>query len=149
MNIRILCIGTLKETYWKQAQAEYIRRLSAYCKLTIVEKKESWSDDILEEGRAMLRHIKKTDYVITLEIHGKERSSEELAQDVAQLALHGHSNLTFVIGGSNGLSEEVTERADDHLSFSPLTFPHQLMRILLLEQIYRSFKIIRHETYHK
>ncbi|MEA4921939.1 MAG: 23S rRNA (pseudouridine(1915)-N(3))-methyltransferase RlmH [Eubacteriaceae bacterium] len=149
MNIKIICIGKLKEKYWTQAAGEYVKRLGAYCRIEIQELKESRSDDINEEGEDILKKIKKEDYVITLEIKGKAFSSEELADKIQQLGIRGHSSLAFVIGGSNGLSERVSGRSDLKLSFSSMTFPHQMMRIILLEQIYRSFKIIKKEKYHK
>lgn len=149
MNIKIICIGKLKEKYWTQAAGEYVKRLGAYCRIEIQELKESRSDDIDEEGETILKKIKKEDYVITLEIKGKAFSSEELADKIQQLGIRGHSSLAFVIGGSNGLSERVSGRSDLKLSFSSMTFPHQMMRIILLEQIYRSFKIIKKEKYHK
>lgn len=104
---------------------------------------------IFEEGQSILKNIKEGSYVITLEIKGKELSSEELADKIDRLAIEGKSDITFVIGGSLGLSREVSDRADFKLSFSRMTFPHQMMRTVLLEQIYRAFKIIRNETYHK
>ncbi|MEG0156509.1 MAG: 23S rRNA (pseudouridine(1915)-N(3))-methyltransferase RlmH [Anaerovoracaceae bacterium] len=149
MNIKILCIGKLKETYWSNAVAEYSKRLSAYCKLSIEELKESRSDNKDKEGEELLSRIKKDEYVITLEVLGKSLTSEDLAGRIEDLGIQGKSNLTFVIGGSNGLSTEVSKRADFKLSFSAMTFPHQMMRVILLEQIYRSFKIIRKEVYHK
>ena len=149
MNITILCVGKLKERYWKEAQDEYSKRLSAYCSLTVTEVKESRKDDIDEEGEALLRKLSDRDYVITLEIEGKARSSTEMAEMIRQLGIDGKSSIVFVIGGSNGLSRAVMDRANANLSFSKMTFPHQLMRVILLEQIYRSFKIIRNETYHK
>lgn len=159
MNIRILAIGKLKEKYWREAVAEYSKRLGAYCSIEITELKESplranasaADEEAVKkaEGEDILKHINKTDYVITLEIKGKPLSSEQLASRIADLALDGKSNLTFVIGGSLGLSPQVSRRADLKLSFSAMTFPHQMMRVILLEQIYRSFKINRNETYHK
>lgn len=159
MNITILCIGKLKERYWTDAIAEYSKRLSKYCSLTINELREEKAPDnpspseelaVKEgEGRSILKQIKKDSYVIALEIKGKELDSEALSDKIRDLGIAGKSDLTFVIGGSLGLSEEVLARADFRLSFSKLTFPHQMMRVILLEQIYRSFKIIRNETYHK
>lgn len=159
MNITIVAIGKLKEKYWRDAVAEYSKRLGAYCGLKIVELKESplpakasAADEEavkLAEGREILGTIKKNDYVISLEIKGRELSSEALAGKIEKLAVDGRSDIVFIIGGSLGLSAEVSRRADMKLSFSPMTFPHQMMRVILLEQIYRSFKIIRHETYHK
>ncbi|MGC2873473.1 23S rRNA (pseudouridine(1915)-N(3))-methyltransferase RlmH [Ihubacter sp. rT4E-8] len=159
MNISVICIGKLKEKYWSQAVVEYSKRLSSYCSLQIVELKESRLPDkagVAEElavkqaeGVEILKKIKDNMYVITLEVQGKELSSEKLAGKIEELGLSGNSNIAFVIGGSLGLSPDVSKRADFKLSFSPMTFPHQMMRVILLEQIYRSFKIIRHETYHK
>lgn len=159
MNITILCIGKLKERYWTDAVTEYSKRMSKYCSLTINELKEEKAPDnpspaeesaVKEaEGRNILKQIKKDSFVIVLEIKGKELDSEALSEKIRTLGLEGRSDLTFVIGGSLGLSEEVLARADFRLSFSKMTFPHQMMRVILLEQIYRSFKIIRNETYHK
>ena len=159
MNIQIICIGKLKEKYWTDAIAEYSKRLSRYCTLEIVELKESRLPDKasaadeenvkVEEGRSILRAIKDGTYVITLEILGKQLSSPELADKIQTLSIEGKSNVAFVIGGSLGLSSEVSRRADYKLSFSKMTFPHQMMRVVLLEQIYRSFKIIKNEAYHK
>ena len=159
MNIKIIAVGKLKESYWRDAVSEYSKRLNAYCSLEIIEVKESRlpanpsaADEAAvkaAEGQDILRHINKEDYVITLEIKGKGLSSEQLAEKIEQLALEGKSSLAFVIGGSLGLSPEVSKRADFKLSFSAMTFPHQMMRVVLLEQIYRSFKINRNETYHK
>ena len=159
MNIKVVCIGKLKEKYWSDAVAEYSKRLKAYCALEIVELKEARLPDRagdaeeksvkLAEGRDILSHIKKDEYVITLEVLGKSLSSEGLAEKIDKLGLDGRSDVVFVIGGSLGLSKEVSERADFKLSFSAMTFPHQMMRVFLLEQIYRAFKINRGETYHK
>ena len=159
MNIQIVCIGKLKEKYWSEAVNEYTKRLSRYCNMEITELKEarlpanaSAADEEnvkIEEGKSILRVIKEDTFVITLEIFGKQLSSTELADEIEELSLMGKSNITFVIGGSLGLSQEVSRRSDFKLSFSKMTFPHQMMRVVLLEQIYRSFKIIKHETYHK
>ena len=159
MNIQIICIGKLKEKYWTEAVKEYSKRLSRFCTLEITELKESLlpanastADEEKvkhEEGREILKAIKDGTYVITLEIKGKGLSSEELALKIDDLGISGRSNVAFVIGGSLGLSPEVSRRADFKLSFSKMTFPHQMMRVILLEQIYRSFKINRHEAYHK
>ena len=159
MNIDIVCIGKLKEKYWVDALNEYLKRMKAYANVNIVELKEaklpenaSLKDEEnvkLEEGKSILKAIKDTTYVITLEIKGKELSSEELAGKIEDLSLNGKSDIAFVIGGSLGLSPEVSGRSDFKLSFSRMTFPHQMMRVILIEQIYRAFKINRHETYHK
>lgn len=159
MNIQIVCIGKLKEKYWTEAVAEYSKRLSRFCTLEIVELKESRLPDRAsvaeeklvkqEEGREILKAIKPGSFVITLEILGKQLDSPQLAEKISQLSLEGKSSIAFVIGGSLGLSEEVSQRADFKLSFSKMTFPHQMMRVILLEQVYRAFKINRNETYHK
>lgn len=158
MNITILCIGKLKERYWSEAVQEYSKRLGKYCSLTINELKEEKADNASAaeeaavkeaEGKNLLRQIKKESYVIALEIQGKELTSEALSEKIEALGVSGKSDLVFLIGGSLGLSDEVLTRADFRLSFSKMTFPHQMMRVILLEQIYRSFKIIRNETYHK
>ena len=159
MKIRIIAVGKLKERYWQEAAAEYMKRLSAYCDPEIIEVRESQlranpsdADEEavkLEEGREILRRIRPEDYAISLEIKGKSLDSEELAWNIERLGISGRSSVAFVIGGSLGLSQEVSERADMRLSFSAMTFPHQMMRVILLEQIYRSFRIIRGETYHK
>ena len=159
MNIQIICIGKLKEKYWTDAIAEYSKRLSRYCTLEIIELKEARLPDKaspadeenvkLEEGRAILKAIKDGTYVITLEILGKQLTSPELADKIQTLSIEGKSNVAFIIGGSLGLSAEVSKRADYKLSFSRMTFPHQMMRVILLEQIYRGFKIIKNEAYHK
>ena len=149
MNITILCVGKLKETYWTDAVFEYSKRLSKYCVLHIDEIKESSKDDRDEEGADILKRIKKEDYVIALEVSGKQIDSEGLASKIENLQVSGKSRVTFIIGGSEGLSPEVSNRADYSLSFSKMTFPHQMMRVILLEQIYRSFKIMKNEKYHK
>lgn len=149
MNIRILCVGKLKESYWSDAVAEYKKRLSAYCSLSIEEVKESPREDLAEEGEALLRRIRPEDFVILLEVAGKALDSEGLAAMMGRLGLEGKSQLVFVIGGSAGLSSQVKDRGDFALSFSAMTFPHQMMRVILLEQIYRGFKILRGEKYHK
>ncbi len=159
MNINIIAIGKLKERYWQDAVREYSKRLGSYCSLQIIELKESplranpsAADELAvkeAEGQEILRRIRREDYVISLEIRGKGMSSEQLAAKIEDLALNGKSTIDFVIGGSLGLSPAVSQRADLKLSFSAMTFPHQMMRVILLEQIYRSFKIIRGETYHK
>lgn len=159
MNINIVCIGKLKEKYWKDAVSEYSKRISGFAKLEITELKESrlpanasQADELKVkelEGEEILKKIKPGDYCITLEIKGKELDSVALSDKVRNLGLEGKTNIVFVIGGSLGLSEKVSARADFKLSFSKMTFPHQMMRVILLEQIYRSFKIIAGETYHK
>ncbi|MGI6212179.1 MAG: 23S rRNA (pseudouridine(1915)-N(3))-methyltransferase RlmH [Anaerovoracaceae bacterium] len=159
MNISVVCIGKLKEKYWRDAVQEYSRRLSRYCRLSIIELPESRlranageaeeARVIREEGEEILGKIRPGQYVITLEIRGRKMTSEKLAETISDLALTGEADVVFVIGGSLGLSQDVSRRADLKLSFSDMTFPHQMMRVILLEQIYRSFKIIRNEPYHK
>ena len=159
MNITVIAIGKLKEKYWTDAVKEYSKRLGSYCTLNIVELKESplranpsAADEEavkVAEGNDILSRIKPTDFVITLEIKGKGLSSEQLADKIEDLAINGRSSIVFVIGGSLGLSADVSKRSDFKLSFSAMTFPHQMMRVILLEQIYRAFKIIRNEAYHK
>lgn len=159
MNVTVIAVGKLKEKYWQDAVKEYSKRLGKYCRFNIVEVRESLlrgnpsaADEEavkIAEGQEILSKIKSSDYVITLEIKGKGLSSTELAKRIDDLAIMGKSSIVFVIGGSLGLSQEVSRRADFKLSFSAMTFPHQMMRVILLEQIYRSFKIIRNETYHK
>ncbi|MDR1018490.1 MAG: 23S rRNA (pseudouridine(1915)-N(3))-methyltransferase RlmH [Lachnospiraceae bacterium] len=159
MKINIICVGKLKEKYWKDGVSEYSKRLSRYCKLNIIEVAdektiENPSEvqmDIIKdkEGERILKNIKESDYVITLEIEGKSYSSEELAKNIETLGIDGKSSLTFIIGGSLGLSKDVLKRSNESLSFSKMTFPHQLMRVVLLEQIYRSFRITANEPYHK
>lgn len=159
MNIRIICIGKLKEKYWQDASNEYIKRLKPFCNIEIVELKEykitknpSPKDEEIvkiKEGEAILSKIKDGDYVISLEILGKQISSEMMAEKLIGITNQGYSDFDFVIGGSLGLSDEVSKRANFKLSFSLMTFPHQMMRIILLEQIYRSFMINKVTSYHK
>ncbi|MCD7885616.1 MAG: 23S rRNA (pseudouridine(1915)-N(3))-methyltransferase RlmH [Lachnospiraceae bacterium] len=159
MKIKILCVGKLKEKYLRDAVTEYVKRLGRYCKLDIQEVADEKTPDgaspALErqiremEGQRILSCIRDTDYVIALVIEGEMPDSVSLARKIERLQLKGESSICFVIGGSLGLSEEVCTRADEQMSFSRLTFPHQLMRVILLEQVYRSFRIIRGEPYHK
>ena len=159
MRINIVWVGKIKEKYLKLGIDEFKKRLSKYCKLDIIElddekAPENLSDKEMEmikdkEGKKILAKIKDTSYVIALAIDGKSLSSEELADTINKLGIRGISNITFVIGGSLGLSDEVLSRADYKLSFSKMTFPHQLMRLILLEQIYRSYRINNGEPYHK
>lgn len=147
MNITLICVGKLKEEYWRQAQEEYAKRLTRYGTLQVVEVRER--DDIEKEGEDILKRIREEDYLIALAIEGKTIDSITLSRYLENLSIQGRSNITFVIGGSLGLSKVVLERADLRLSFSKLTFPHQMIRIFLLEQIYRSYKIMKGEVYHK
>lgn len=152
MQIKLLTVGTLKEKYWKEAYAEYSKRLQSYAKVKVFEVAEQNKGTVAsrkqKEGEQLLKHIGDS-YAIALAIEGKTLSSEQLATKIDELATYGNSQLSFIIGGSDGLAKEVLQRANFKLSFSAMTFPHQLMRVILLEQIYRSFKIIRNETYHK
>ena len=159
MNISIISVGKLKEKYLKMGIDEYIKRLSGYAKMEIIEvpdekAPENLSDaDMLivkeKEGERILSKISDDSYVIALAINGKEHSSESLAKKIDQLATYGNSKVAFVIGGSLGLSQAVMKRSDDTLSFSKMTFPHQLMKLILVEQVYRAFRINRNEPYHK
>lgn len=156
MNIKIIAVGKLKEKYTKDAIDEFKKRLGAYCSLSLVEipaqeiKDENLNEKYKEtEGQKILAAIKPDSYVITLEILGKSLSSKEFAQKIKTLSQEGHNEVVFVIGGANGLSKAVSERANFKLSFSKMTFTHQLIRIFLYEQIYRAFKIINNEAYHR
>lgn len=159
MKITICTVGKVKEKFFREAISEYSKRLGRYCRLEIVEVDDEStpdraSDVVCEaikqkEGARLLAHIKEDSYVIALAIEGRKMDSVELSQKLEKLGISGSSNLVFVIGGSLGLSKEVLDRADFKLSFSDMTFPHQLMRVILLEQIYRSFRIMKNEPYHK
>ncbi|MDF2037060.1 23S rRNA (pseudouridine(1915)-N(3))-methyltransferase RlmH [Bacillus sp. CMF12] len=159
MNISIITVGKLKEKYLKQGIDEYLKRLSAYAKMDIIEVPDEKAPEELsetemiqvkqKEGERILAKIHPDAHVIALAIEGKMKSSEELADNLDKLATYGKSKIAFVIGGSLGLSQEVLQRADEKLSFSKMTFPHQLMKLILLEQIYRAFRINRGEPYHK
>jgi len=159
MHIHLICIGKLKERYWQEAVAEYSKRLRKFCTLTISELKEERIPDkaspaeeraaVEREGQSILQAIRPGSYVVALAIEGKAFTSPQLAQKLDELALHGKSELAFIIGGSLGLSPAVLAAADLQLSFSKMTFPHQMMRVIFLEQIYRGFKINHNETYHK
>lgn len=159
MNINIICVGKLKERYWTEAVAEYTKRLGRYCRVRIVELKEERLPDRASraeeeyvktaEGESILRSLSPDAYVMALDVKGKQLSSEQLSEKLDNLALEGRSTVDLIIGGSLGLSEAVRKRADFRLSFSLMTFPHQMMRVILLEQIYRAFKISRNEPYHK
>ena len=159
MKITILCVGKVKEKFYRDAIAEFSKRLSRYCKLEIIEvtdekTQEEASDTEIrivkeKEGERLLKNIKEDAYVITLCIDGRQLDSEELSEKIEKLGIQGTSHIYFVIGGSLGLADAVINRADYKLSFSKMTFPHQLMRVILLEQIYRAFRIMNHEPYHK
>ena len=159
MKYTILCVGKIKEKFYAQAVDEYVKRLSRYGKTEIIEVADEKTPDQAseavnrmikeKEGERILAQIKEDAYVIALAIEGQMLDSEGLAEKMEKLAISGTSHIVFVIGGSLGLSEKVMKRADYHLSFSRMTFPHQLMRVILLEQIYRGCRIIHHEPYHK
>ncbi len=159
MKITLIAVGKIKEKFYAQAVDEYTKRLSRYCKLEIIEvadeKTPDHASDTVErqikdkEGERILKALKDDSYVIALAIEGKMPDSEQLAAKIDGLGISGQSHITFIIGGSLGLSKEVLARADEKLSFSAMTFPHQLMRVILLEQVYRSYRIIHHEPYHK
>ena len=159
MKITLVTVGKIKERYFEDAIREYAKRLSRYCKLDIIqvadEKTPDGAGEAIErqikekEGQRILSNIKDGAYVIALAVQGTMLSSEQLAGKMNRLGVDGQSQIVLIIGGSLGLSDEVLKRADYHLSFSPMTFPHQLMRVILLEQIYRSYRIISGEPYHK
>lgn len=159
MKITVITVGKIKEKYLKDAIAEYSKRLSKYCKLEIVEVADEKTPDnaseVVEdsirskEAERILKYVKDDAYVVTLEIGGKQLSSEELADKIDKLGIQGTSHIIFIIGGSIGLGKEVLAKSDYALSFSKMTFPHQLMRVILLEQVYRSYRIINGEPYHK
>ncbi|MDY5577966.1 MAG: 23S rRNA (pseudouridine(1915)-N(3))-methyltransferase RlmH [Lachnospiraceae bacterium] len=159
MKITVLCVGKIKEKYFTMAIDEYVKRLGRYIKLEIVElpdeKTPDGASEAIEnairekEGKRLLANLKEDSYVITLEIEGKMLDSVELADKIENIGVSGNGHITFIIGGSLGLSDEVKSKSDYKLSFSKMTFPHQLMRVILLEQIYRSYRILNHEPYHK
>jgi len=159
VNISIITVGKLKEKYLKQGIEEYLKRLTTYAKVEMIEVADEKAPEELsglemvqvkqKEGERILAKISQDTYVIALAIQGKLASSEELADSLDKLATYGKSKIAFVIGGSLGLSEDVIKRSNEQLSFSRMTFPHQLMRLILVEQIYRAFRINRNEPYHK
>ena len=159
MKISVIAVGKIKEKYLKDAITEYSKRLSRYCKLEIIEVADEKTPDQAseavedairaKEGERLLKHIRDDMYVITLEIGGKMLTSEEFAEKIETLGVQGKSSIAFVIGGSIGLGKEVLKRSDFALSFSKMTFPHQLMRVVLLEQVYRGYRIMNGAPYHK
>lgn len=159
MKITIIAVGKIKENFYREAVAEYGKRLGRFCKLEIIQVEDEKTPDkagaALEEeikhreAERIMRHIREDAYVITLEIRGKMYDSEEFADEIEKLATQGNSHIQFVIGGSLGLHEEICTKADRAVSFSKMTYPHQLMRVILLEQIYRAYRIINGEPYHK
>ncbi|WP_010074345.1 23S rRNA (pseudouridine(1915)-N(3))-methyltransferase RlmH [Clostridium cellulovorans] len=159
MKITLVTVGKLKEKYLKEAISEYSKRLSRYCKLDIIEVNDektpdnaSEKEEILiknKEGEAILKHIKDNMLVVAMDLKGKMLSSEEFGTFIKDAGVRGNSDIAFIIGGSLGISDEVLRRADHKLCISKMTFPHQLFRVILLEQIYRGFRIINGEPYHK
>lgn len=159
MRITLITVGKIKEKYFTDAIKEYSKRLSRYCKLEILELADEKTPDgaseaeemqiKAKEGDRILKAIKDNAYVFALAIQGKKMSSEDFADNINRLGIGGDSHLMFIIGGSLGMDERVLKRADRLISFSDMTFPHQLMRVILLEQIYRAYRIIQNEPYHK
>ena len=159
MNVKILCVGKIKEKFYRDAADEYLKRLSKYASVTVVEvadekTSENASDteiDIVKEkeGERLLKHINERDFVIALAILGKQMDSVAFSKYIEDLGISGKSTIDFVIGGSLGLSDAILKRSDFQISFSKMTFPHQLMRVVLLEQIYRGMRIMKNEPYHK
>lgn len=159
IKVNIVCVGKIKESYFKEAINEYLKRLSSYCLLKVFELTEVKiplkSNDTIEkqiktqEGKLILNKINKDDYAILLDLNGESFSSESLANNIQKLIDRGVGNISFIIGGSLGVSEDVKQRSNQIICFSKMTFPHQMIRVFLLEQVYRSFKINNNETYHK
>lgn len=158
LNINILCVGKIKEEYLKDAIAEYSKRLSKFCNLNIIELQDEklpnkLNDSIIteiknKECNKMIQSIKKDSYIICLDLKGKEFSSEDFSRKIENIALNFNSSITFIIGGTLGLNQEILSMADEKICFSKMTFPHQLIRVFLLEQLFRAFKISNNETYH-
>lgn len=159
MKIKLICVGKLKEKYLDDGIKEYLKRISAYSDIEVIEvaderipENPSLAEETIvksKEGRRILDKVKQDDYMILLDVQGKELDSTQFAERIEDCMINGKSTIDFVIGGSLGHGEDVLTRANARISFSQMTFPHQLMRLILVEQIYRAFKIIRHETYHK
>ena len=159
LNINILCVGKIKENYLKDAIKEYSKRLSKYCSLNIIEVQDEavpdkLSENIMEnikdkEARKMLDQIKKETYLVCLDLRGKQYTSEEFSEKIEEIKLQGNSSITFVIGGTLGIGKAILDKSKEKICFSKMTFPHQLFRVFLLEQIFRSFKISHNETYHR
>lgn len=159
MTIRVLCIGSLKETYWKKACEEYISRILPYSHIEVIECPDYPCKDISsekeesllkeKEAERVLKYIRPSDYVIAMDLNQKESTSPEFASFLEGAFVKGGASVTFLIGGSLGLADSLKNRANSSLSFGKMTFPHQLARVMLLEQIYRAFRILHHEPYHK
>ena len=145
LMINIICIGKIKETYLKEGIADYTKRISKYHKINIIELPDSTID---EEANLIMKHLSNKDYIISLAIEGNMLSSPDLSEKIRETFIN-YPNITFIIGGSNGIRQDIKDKSHYKLSFSRLTYPHGLFRLILLEQIYRSFKIINNETYHK
>ena len=158
VHINIICVGKLKEGYLKQAVEEYSKRLKKYCELNIIEISDEQlpskiNDSIIEqvkekECKKIMENIRNDSYVIPLDLRGKQYTSEEFSNKIDNIQTQGYSNITFIIGGTLGLTNEILNRANETICFSKMTFPHQLIRVFLLEQIFRGFKISKNETYH-
>ena len=158
ININIICIGKIKEKYLKDALAEYSKRLSKYCRLNILELNDNSLPNKInpsiissikdDECKKIFNNIKKDSYIIALDLKGKEYSSEEFSKKIQDISVKGFSSITFIIGGTLGLNSEILGKSNEIICFSKMTFPHQLIRVFLLEQIFRSFKIANNETYH-
>lgn len=159
MKITVIAVGKIKEKFYREAVAEYEKRLSRYCKLEIIQVEDEKTPDKAgtaveaeikrKEAERIMKYIREDAYVVTLEIQGKMYDSEEFASEIEKLATQGNSHIQFIIGGSLGLHEEICKKADRAVSFSKMTYPHQLMRVILLEQVYRAYRIINGEPYHK
>ncbi|MFS7398472.1 23S rRNA (pseudouridine(1915)-N(3))-methyltransferase RlmH [Carnobacterium maltaromaticum] len=159
MNIKIITVGKLKEKYLKMGIDEYTKRLGAYCKIELIEVPDEKAPEKLseaemlqvkeKEGERILAKIPENAYVFALAIEGKQRTSEEFSKEIEKLGIQGKSNLVFIIGGSLGLSQAVMKRSNTPISFGKMTLPHQLMRLVLVEQVYRGFRIMKGEPYHK
>lgn len=159
LHIDIVCVGKIKEHYLKDAISEYTKRLSKYCSLTIIELPDEQVPNNLNntlaenikqsESNNILSHIRKDSYIICLDLKGKQYTSEEFSKKLDNIALNCNSNITFIIGGTLGMSDNLKQKANELICFSKMTFPHQLIRIFLLEQIFRAFKISNNETYHR
>lgn len=159
MKITVLAVGKVKEKFYRDALAEYAKRLSRYCKLSIIEVEDEKTEENVSEsqvglikereGKRLLRHLPQDAWRIALAIDGKKMDSVAFSQKIEKLGVSGKSHVVFIIGGSLGLHDDVLRAADEKISFSDMTFPHQLMRVILLEQIYRGFRIANNEPYHK
>ena len=159
LTINIICCGKIKESFWNNAIDEYSKRLSKYIKLNIIEipdekVPDKVNDNIINnikniEANKMIQKLPKESYIIALDLNGKQYSSEEFASKLSNYSINGISSITFIIGGTLGIGEEVMKLVNEKISFSKMTFPHQLMRVIFLEQLYRAFKINNNETYHR